>query len=80
MSETRTAVKRYGNRAGNSGVTGYECTDEQIAVRFKSGETYVYTRALIGKAHLAAMKRRAEAGRGLSTYINQHPVVREGHQ
>lgn len=40
---------------------------------------YEYTRASVGLAHLTEMKRRADEGRGLSTYISQNPQVRNGY-
>ncbi|MDB6007386.1 MAG: hypothetical protein JWR15_4373 [Prosthecobacter sp.] len=33
---------------------------------------------MIGAAHLRAMKRLADLGKGLNTCINTHPEVKEG--
>ncbi|KHS35163.1 hypothetical protein QT199_015165 [Xanthomonas phaseoli pv. phaseoli] len=64
-------MQRYGNRNGHSGVVAYPLADDAIAVRFRSGETYVYTADSAGAEVVATMQRLAAAGRGLSTYISQ---------
>lgn len=64
-------MQRYGNRHGHSGVVAYALADGAIAVRFGSGETYVYTADSAGAEAVATMQRLAKAGRGLSTSINQ---------
>ncbi|KGE53728.1 hypothetical protein WCN79_01760 [Xanthomonas axonopodis pv. vasculorum] len=70
-------MQRYGNRNGHSGVVAYALTDDAIAVRFRSGETYVYTADSAGAEVVATMQRLATAGRGLSTYISQ--TVRDAY-
>ncbi|MBB4758172.1 hypothetical protein GGR74_003690 [Xanthomonas arboricola] len=65
------SMQCYGNRQGHSGVVAYAVADDAIAVRFRSGETYVYTAASAGADVVATMQRLAKAGRGLSTYISQ---------
>ncbi|CDF63616.1 hypothetical protein XFF4834R_chr42350 [Xanthomonas citri pv. fuscans] len=70
-------MQRYGNRNGHSGVVAYALADDAIAVRFRSGETYVYTADSAGAEVVATMQRLATAGRGLSTYISQ--TVRDAY-
>ncbi|MGV7166878.1 hypothetical protein ACCQ23_23045 [Xanthomonas axonopodis pv. phyllanthi] len=70
-------MQRYGNRNGRSGVVAYALADDAIAVRFRSGETYVYTADSAGAEVVATMQRLATAGRGLSTYISQ--TVRDAY-
>lgn len=70
-------MQRYGNRDGHSGVVAYALADDAIAVRFRSGEIYVYTANSAGAEAVATMQRLATAGRGLSTYISQ--TVRDGY-
>ena len=70
-------MERYGNLSGDSGVTAYELRADGIVVEFSNGSAYLYTDASAGKQRIAEMKRRAHAGRGLSTYISQ--VVRDGY-
>ncbi len=63
-------MERYGNRSGNSGVTGYESGPDFIRVQFAGGTTYLYTYQSAGRAHVEQMKLLATRGRGLSTYIS----------
>ncbi|MES2598229.1 MAG: hypothetical protein V4662_23040 [Verrucomicrobiota bacterium] len=72
-------MKPYKDTDGNSGISAYRCGDGWIRVRFKEGGTYEYRAAEIGAAHLKAMKRLAEAGKGLTTYINANSRVRDGY-
>ena len=71
-------MKKYLNISGKSGVLSYEIGKDYIAILF-IGEpsTYVYSHAVTGRRHVEKMKRLAEAGSGLSTYISQHAEVRD---
>jgi hypothetical protein len=55
-----------------TGVRGYEYGDDHITVFFKSGSVYTYTLSSCGGAHLANMKRLANAKRGLNTYLTKN--------
>ena len=70
-------MERYKDKHGNSGVTHYSTGEDFIAIKFKnkSGE-YIYDYETNGKEHIEAMKKLAREGRGLSTYISQHPEVK----
>ncbi|MGH8213266.1 MAG: hypothetical protein ACREPP_08590 [Rhodanobacteraceae bacterium] len=70
-------MERYGNLSGDSGVRAYELRRGGIVVEFVNGSAYLYTGASAGKEQIVEMKRRACAGRGLSTYISQ--TVRDGY-
>ncbi len=72
-------MKPYRNLSGDSGVSAFEHGPGWINVQFKEGATYEYTAAGVGRRHLSQMKRHADAGRGLSTYISRHPEVRDGY-
>jgi hypothetical protein len=72
-------MKRYRNKGGDAGVAAYDYDTDSIRVKFMRDGTYEYTRASVGAAHLRAMKRRADSGGGLTTYINQHSEVRDGY-
>ena len=61
----------YGNLAANSGVREFECGDDWIEVKFRSGVRYRYSDRSTGRSHVRAMQKRARDGRGLSTYISQ---------
>jgi hypothetical protein len=69
---TRLALRRYQDRAKNSGVSAYQLGREFIVVQFRDGSAYLYTHERPGRVHVEAMKRHALAGNGLATYINQH--------
>ncbi|UEG52566.1 hypothetical protein LLH06_16545 [Mucilaginibacter daejeonensis] len=71
-------MTRYRDLSGNSGVVAYRIGTDHIAVEFRSGDMYLYTYHKPGKVAVEDMKRLAEAGRGLSTYISQH--VRDDYE
>lgn len=70
----------YGNHAGNSGVAAYELRDDGIAVRFRGGDTYLYTAESAGARNIARMRTLAIAGRGLATFINKYVSERFDRQ
>ncbi|HEX8516640.1 MAG TPA: hypothetical protein VF868_10605 [Bacteroidia bacterium] len=66
-------MRSYSSRSGKpSGVIAYETGEDFIIVQFKSGDIYTYSDRRAGKKHVDAMKSRATARRGLSTYISQN--------
>ena len=65
-------MTEYKNLSGESGILAYEIGDDFIRVQFQDKEVYVYTNESTGQEHIDEMKRLAEKGRGLNTYINQH--------
>jgi hypothetical protein len=62
-------MQTYGNLAGNSGVVAFEILRDGILVCFVNGGTYLYDYSTPGREHVDEMKRLAQAGRGLSSYI-----------
>jgi hypothetical protein len=64
-------MKRYRNLGGDSGVSAYEIKTGSVAVRFASGETYVYTDQRAGADDVRTMQNLAMSGQGLSTFIAQ---------
>ena len=64
-------MQRYRNIGGDSGVAAYELGPGSITVRFENDGTYLYDGSRPGASHVAEMRRLAQAGRGLATYINQ---------
>ncbi|HSH65610.1 MAG TPA: hypothetical protein VLB84_07395 [Bacteroidia bacterium] len=71
-------MKKYKNYSGNSGIALYEIEKHSIRILFThSSSIYTYSDSLISKHHIDKMKKLAIAGKGLATYINQHPEVRE---
>jgi len=74
-------MKRYSNASGDSGISHYEIGDDYIWLRFTgSQKIYEYNNRLTGSKHVEQMKDLAEAGSGLSTYIAQHPEVRDNYK
>jgi len=70
----------YGDRRRNVGVWAYEEDPKWIRLWFHGErESYTYTGRKVGSAHVDEMKRLAHAGKGLTTYINQHRMVRDGY-
>lgn len=65
-------MKRYMDLSGTSGVRAYTIALQAITVQFADGGIYVYSYASAGRERVEEMKRCAQAGRGLSTYISQH--------
>lgn len=70
-------MKKYGNASGNSGIAGYRTGTDRITIWFTSGDGYVYSYKAPGRQHVEAMKKLAEKGEGLATYINKY--VRENY-
>ena len=62
----------YANRSGTSGINAYEIRDTSIIVEFRHGGKYVYDYTVPGREHVEEMKRFAERGTGLATYINKN--------
>ena len=63
-------MQRYANRGGNSGVAGFEITADSITVQFKDGMNYVYDSRRPGAATVAHLKKLAQSGHGLNSYIS----------
>lgn len=65
--------KKYRDRDNDSGVQSYEIGSTYIKLIFKSSrKVYEYTYAKEGQRHIENMKRLAQAGDGLNSYINKH--------
>ena len=71
-------MKRYKDYNADSGVVGYESGRDYIRVRFKDRSVYRYTYRSTGAKKIEEMKRLAEEGDGLTTFINQR--VREAYE
>lgn len=61
----------YKNIDGDSGILSYECGSDWIEVEFESGRSrfYRYTYASAGSVNVEEMKRLAEMGDGLNSFI-----------
>lgn len=71
-------MKPYLDINRDSGISGYDDSDEWIRVKFKSGVVYEYSQSNIGANNLATMRHLAVSGDGLNAFINTTPVVRGG--
>ena len=65
-------MKVYRDIGGDSGVYGYEYGEDWIKVQFKDGAVYEYTNTSAGKGNIDTMKRLADSGDGLNSFINRN--------
>lgn len=65
-------MKPYKNLSGNSGVAAYEIGEDYIKVKFRDGDVYLYNYSVTGKFNVERMKKLAEEGKGLSTFISRY--------
>lgn len=73
-------LEAYKNISGKSGVTHYALGDGFIEVKFNGQpQMYVYTEERCGKNQILQMQVLALVGKGLATYISQHPQVRNNY-
>jgi len=72
---TRSAMTRYGNRSGNSGVVAYALGKDSITLKFGEGTVYEYTAESAGRTNIERMKALAASGRGLAAFVTRN--VRE---
>lgn len=69
---TQSNRRPYRNWGRNSPIRFYALGPSFIRIWFDDGGCYEYDNTRPGNGHVATMKRLAEEGRGLATYINQH--------
>ena len=73
-------MRPYLNLSGDSGVRAYDPGPDFIDVQFLDREKpYRYRSERVGRENVEQMKELAVAGRGLSTFISQHPEVKKGY-
>jgi hypothetical protein len=66
-------MERYRNSGGDSGVSAYEIGSDYILVKFfGTARTYRYSYQKAGQNHVENMKRLAQSGNGLNSYINKY--------
>lgn len=63
------SMKCYANLGGNSNVVSYDYGDTYIIVRFGTGKPYTYSYESAGKVNIETMKKLADSGRGLNSFI-----------
>jgi hypothetical protein len=71
-------MPKYRDVDGDSGVIGYEYGADWIEVEFKKGANgfYRYSYMSAGSQNVEKMKRLADAGEGLNSYINRQVARR----
>jgi hypothetical protein len=72
-----STMKRYAGLSGDAGVYAFSSGKDYILVQFADRSLYRYDYKTPGKVHVENMKKLAEKGRGLTTYINKY--VRENY-
>ena len=72
-------MKPYANLSGDSGISAYEYGSDWIHIQFVHGGTYEYTSSSVGAANLETLKRLADSGDELNTFINTTPSVKKGY-
>ena len=72
-------MTKYKNLGNNSSISAYEYDATSIRIQFNDGSIYEYTSAKLGEAVLREMKRLADAGQGLCSYINSNRNIRFGY-
>lgn len=68
----------YQDVDGDSGIVSYKYGADWIEVEFRRGadRLYRYTYVSAGSIHVEEMKRLADAGEGLNSYINRYVARR----
>lgn len=65
-------MKSYFDSDNNSNIDAYEYGDDYITVRFKNSSIYTYTCMSAGSSAIEEMKRLADCGDGLNSYISKY--------
>lgn len=63
-------MQQYSNNSGKSSVVAYYIGADFVVVQFPHNMFYKYTYSSAGQTAIEAMKRFAESGSGLGTYIS----------
>jgi len=71
-------MRPYLNLSGDSGIEAWDPGPDFIDVKYHA-KTYRYSYRGVGRGHVERMKELAAGGKGLGTYINQHPEVKNGY-
>lgn len=71
LSRTDEDMIQYMNYGGKSGVVEYDTGVDWFLVRFRDGSLYLYTEKSTAPEHIYQMRRLAETGSGLNSYLNR---------
>ncbi len=65
-------MKRYRNLGGDSGIVAYKIDADSIIVEFSDNSLYLYDYTKPGPEEVEHMKKLAEQGQGLNSYISRY--------
>lgn len=65
-------MEKYKNLSGKSSIDSFEEKTDGIIVMFDTGKIYSYSYAKAGVYHVENMKRLAQSGSGLNSYIMKY--------
>lgn len=65
-------MTKYKNLSKNSGVKAFEIGTDYIKVQFINSLIYLYNYSKPGRSYVEEMKKLAEKGIGLNTYISKY--------
>jgi hypothetical protein len=65
-------MKPYADKDHDSSVRAYEYDDTSISIQFSDKSVYKYSYARAGATNVETMKRLADSGDGLNSYIIRH--------
>jgi len=65
-------METYKNLGGDSGVSSFEIGSDYIEVEFDDGAIYLYTYESAGEYNIEEMKKIANSGEGLNSFINKY--------
>lgn len=72
LKSTIESMPRYKNLRGNSRISAFETGDNFIKVQFTDGAVYLYDTDSAGTQNIEEMKRLANKGSGLNSFIDAH--------
>jgi hypothetical protein len=73
-------MRHYKNINQGSSVLAYEYGNEWITIEYVTGNLHTYKYADAGRSHVESMKKYADKGKGLDSYISQHHLRRKSQQ
>jgi hypothetical protein len=65
-------MQPYKNVSGESGIVAFERGDNYIDIEFNGGSRYRYDYRVPGRREVETMKRLAQRGEDLATFINKY--------
>lgn len=65
-------MTQYANKGRDSGILAYEISNSKISVKFSDGSIYHYSYDSAGQNNIEQMKKLAQQGEGLNSFINKH--------